>query len=230
MRIVTRICRARLEHVWAEAYVPNDAYRGAEEQLGGRTWLPLDPSVKRTEFQQPVFDFTGLLKPRVDAFLNSFTDGVQKVGDDGFVAPPIAAVDANATTLVDQTKSILADHGIGDNPTPDQLVGTTRIKTATTSYLPGSTPFRTRGISSELRTLPGSLNASVTVSVSGADPLAAPSSASDEGNTDGFTFTAPTRELVNKRITLAYVPATDDDAAIIDAYHACSMLRRTQPH
>jgi hypothetical protein len=211
--------RARFEHVWAEAYVPNDAYRGAEEQLGGKTWLPLDPSIKQNEFTRPVADFRALLTPAIEDWAHSFSEGAQAVGDYGIIAPPTAAMGEKTQALRDRLNGVLQDHGIDNNSTIDQVVGGTKIKAGADTYLPSTTPFRARTVSGELRTLPSSLNASVSVAVSGADPLSQPTSDADETNAAGFTFTAPTRDLANKRITLGYVPATETDAEIVDAYH-----------
>ena len=214
-----QLIKVRFDHIWAEAYVPHDAYRGVDEQRGGRAWLPLDPSVKQNEFRPPAFDFDALLQPRIDAFVESYANSIEKSGDDGFLAPTVASVDAEGQELLDDARSVLADHGIGEDAKPEDIVGATRIRQASPTYLPASTPFRTTAIARELRALPSALHASVTVSVSGADPLSAPTSSLDDTNAEGFTYSAPTSELVNKRITVAYVPATAEDAAIIDAYH-----------
>jgi transglutaminase superfamily protein len=214
-----QLVKVRFDHVWAEAYVPNDAYRGTEEGLGGKTWLPLDPSIKENEFTHPAADFQALLKPAVEDWAHGFIDGSQKVGDYGIVAPPSDQTAVKTQALLDHAKAVLADHGVGDGSKLDKVVGGTQIKSVADTYLPSSTPFRARVVSGELRTLPPSLNASVSVTVSGADPLSQPSSNPDDANAAGFTFTAPTDELANKRVTLAYVPATDTDAQIIDAYH-----------
>jgi hypothetical protein len=40
-----------------------------------------------------------------------------------------------------------------------------------------------------------------------------------ESTEDGFTYTATTPALADKRVTVTYVPATSKDAEIIDAYH-----------
>jgi transglutaminase-like putative cysteine protease len=213
------LVKVRFEHVWAEAYVPGGAYRGIDEGLSGKTWLPLDPSIKENTLKRPATDFQALLKPAIQDWARGFVDSSQKVGDDGIVAPPLAETSAKTQALMNDAKRVLEDHGINNGSSLDEVIGATRIKTVVGTYLPSTTPFRARTVSGELRTLPSSLNASVSVVVSGADPLSAPSVDPDAPNDAGFAFTAPTVDLANKRITLAYVPASATDAEVIDAYH-----------
>jgi hypothetical protein len=218
-RVDGHTVKVRFEHVWAEAYVPDAAYRGTEEQLGGKAWVPLDPSIKQDEFRHPVADFRQLLTPAVEDWSRGFAQDAQTAGDYGIVAPSSVAMSDRTQALKERFDSILSDHGVDGNSTVDQVVGSTRIRPITGTYLPSTTPFKARSVAGESRTLPASLNASISMTVAGADPLSQPSADPDDPNPAGFTFTAPTRDLGSKRITIGYVPASEEDAQIIDAYH-----------
>lgn len=43
------ISHVRTEHVWVEAFVAYDSYRGAGSMKGQKIWVPLDPSFKQYE-------------------------------------------------------------------------------------------------------------------------------------------------------------------------------------
>jgi hypothetical protein len=214
------LVRVRFDHIWAEGYVENDAYRGAGEGLGGKTWLPLDPSIKANEFKRPSVDFKQLLKPTVRDFATDFANQSQQVGQDGIIAPTPAQMNGDAQQLLESTKSTLREHGITDDTQIGDVVGYHQIRQRDDAYLPSTTPFRARSVAGEFRAVPASLAAKVTVAVSGSDPFSLPSFSDDEGSDDpGFNYTARTDELASKRVTLAYSPATEQDAEIVDAYH-----------
>lgn len=217
VKVGDQLTKIRFNHIWAEAYVPQEAYRGVDEGPGDKSWSPLDASIKENVFKQPQADFKQLLEPAVTNWAQGFVDSSQTVGDDGIIAPPPAQTAQQTQELLTNTQSVLEDHGIGDNSTLSDVVGSREIKQANLTLLPNTTPFKAVSVDGELRTVPDNLNASVSFAVSGSDPLSVPDP--EQGNEGGFSFTAKTHDLANKRITVSYVPATENDAEIIDAYH-----------
>lgn len=143
----------------------------------------------------------------------------EQVGDSGFIAPPQAELDARTQALADEQEAILREEGIEDGDGITALTGSRSPQPVHAEYLPGSTPFKALAVTHEQRSLGSSLNASVTFAISGSDPLSVPDYDPEDGDAGGLSFTAPTRDLANKRITVSYVPATEADAEIIDAYH-----------
>lgn len=214
-----QLVKVRFDHVWAEAYIPADAYRGTEENLGGKTWLPLDPSIKQTDFQRPDEDFQTVLKPVAEHVARDFATDSSFTGDALMVAPSRERMKANATQEREQLAQVLASHSITADSDVADLLGSRTIRAVTAPYLPSTLPVQPVAVSGELRAVPTSLQARVSFTVSGADPLSMPSPDPEATNTTGFSYTASSIDLANQRITLAYVPATEDDAAIIDAYH-----------
>lgn len=212
-----QLTKVRFMHVWAEAYVSDDAYRGVDEALGGRRWHALDPSVKAVHFTPPATDLHELLDPSVRSWIQELEDDSDIIGEHGVIAPPSAEAEAQTAQLFQDVRQKL-EQASGENATVADVLGSRDSAVTHVPYLPSSTPFKALSVSGEYRAVPNVLQASVTLAVSGADPLSAPNPDPD-GLDEGFTFTAPTRELATKRVTVTYAPATADDAEIIDAYH-----------
>ncbi len=209
--------KVRFEHVWVEAYVPQAAYRGVEESVGGKRWAALDPSIKENVLTQPKVDVRQALAPAIEALGTSFVQKSAAVGDSGVRLPTEAQLRPDLDRVVeDGTDAVDAVDDISD---PADLLGSVEIKTIDLPYLPGSVPFIERSVQGEWRAAPQSLVASVSVSVAGSDPLSTPAIDPEQDNATGFAYTARASELAGRRVTLAYVPATPEDAEILDAYH-----------
>jgi transglutaminase-like putative cysteine protease len=219
IRASGQVAKVRFSHIWAEAYVPAEAYRGAEEGLGGKNWLPLDPSIKQLTFKQPGVDLQHVLRPAVEDWAHAFENGSQTTGDGGIVAPRQAQLDQQNQELVASAQSVLRDHGITDGDHLSDVVGSRDIAQVGATYLPSSTPFRALTVVGEMRAVPDNLSASVEFEVSGSDPLSMPSPDPDESDNAGFSFRAKTLALANKRITIGYAPASVADSEILDVYH-----------
>lgn len=210
-----QLSKVRFDHFWAEAYVPDKGYRGVQEGIEDKTWLPLDPSIKTTSFKRPSENLKELLAPRVTSWAQAVVDGSSVTEDGGLVAPPPARIRLDTTELVEgvqeEFERIVDDGGnLGD------VIGARTIEETSLPYLAGTTPFKALAVYRESRAVPRSLHASVTFAVGGADPFSIPDVESDH---DGFAYTATTQALSNRRVTVTYAPATNKDAEIIDAYH-----------
>lgn len=214
------VVKVRFEQVWAEAYVQADAYRGVDEGTGGKRWVPLDPSIKRLHIEAPELDAPELLAPAFAELTSEFAAAGQTVaGGAGFVAPSKAVRSNQINAFLDRADTVLKHAGLPDDAQPAALLGADEIDRVDFDYLPLSLPFKPVAVAAELRTLPESLSSRVSFEVSGGDPFATPTYDPDAVNDGGLNFTARTSDLANRRITVAYVPATEEDAEIIDAYH-----------
>lgn len=213
------LVRVKFEHVWAEAYVPYDAYRGTEEALGGETWVPLDPSIKRTVFDDRREGIREALRPVADDWLGDMSHGSQLIGDDAVVTPPRADVEERTRALLEEQQDALREAGVEEGEAIGDLIGGRKIAPVNSTYLPGTPPFKQLSVSGERRALPDAFAARVSFEVSGSDPLSMPSDDPETDSNGGFSFTARTSVLANKRVTVGYAPATPQDAEVIDAYH-----------
>jgi transglutaminase-like putative cysteine protease len=213
-----QLAKVRFDHVWSEAYVPRDAYRGVNEDRGGRAWLPLDPAIKETRFIRPKVDLEATIGPRAKDWVEGLVQDTQTPNSHTVVPPAGLRSPAAAQQLVDEVNADVSDK-FDANDTLGDLIGGRALSEAHMSYLPASTPFRPVSVSEEYRAVPAALHARVSIAVSGADPLSVPNSDPEGSNYAGFSFSASTADIGGSRITIAYVPATERDADIIDAYH-----------
>jgi hypothetical protein len=215
-----RLNKIRFNHVWIEAYVPTQAYRGVEENVGSsKGWLPLDPTIKRIRFVQPVADFRQVLSPLADDWAQLFLGDSQVTGDYEFLAPASSVTEARTTNLLEQSLDAMAEHGVDKESRVSDLFGSRAIKKREVGFLPSSTQFQSLTVTSESRSLEPALHSTVSFQVSGSDALSTPEPDGGSGAESGFTFTASTADLAGKRVTIAYVPASQEDSEIIDAYH-----------
>lgn len=212
--------RVRFSHIWSEAFVASDSYRGVDEGLSGKAWVALDPSIKEQSFERPDTDFAETLRPSVRNWAENFASESEVIeGGAGVIAPSASAMSESTTELIESAKTALADAGINANSTVGDAIGNRSIRKRSLRYLPATTPAKQLTVSNEFRELPESLRASVSLRLSGSDPLSMPPESGSASDDAGFEFSAPTLDLGGQRITLGYAPASDDDASIVDAYH-----------
>lgn len=217
VRVNGALSKVRFDHYWLEAYVPDSAYRGVNENAGSQRWLALDPSVKRLTMTPPRVD-PAEVAPDVKAWQEQFVTSGHFVGEqDGFVGPAMAANDASVGALIDKLKPLMSSRLTGRSIAT--AAATTAITPTSAPYLPASMPFVVKNVVSEGRSVAAASQAQVTISIAGSDAAKLPAYDEEATNDDGFSFSAPTAELATKRITVSYAPATAEDQAVIDAYH-----------
>jgi transglutaminase-like putative cysteine protease len=208
---------ADFDHVWVEAHVARSAYRGVDEGTGTGAWAPLDPSVKSNRFTRPV-DIGDVLRPAVAGLQEDLADGIE-VGTDASAAfAPSAELRGSVESAVETAGAALSQRA-GDELSVGDALGSHEIEREEVRYLPASLPFRELEVDAEWRSVPSELMARVSVEVAGAEPSAARSARIDPELESSSGYEADTWELFGERLTLGYAPATDDDAAVIDAYH-----------
>lgn len=211
------LVRVRFNHVWAEAYVAADAYRGVDEQRGAKRWMPLDPSIKTHDFTPPVADLNELFLPMVTEYVDEIRSLTETVGDDdGFIAPTPAQANPPQDDVLVGITDELAERGIDKSSTAADILGSQRVRQTSTGYLPATLPFATRSVSAEFRAAPNSLVSRVEVRVGKSSPDGRGLGGPVEPD---LSHSIPTHELAGARLTIAYVPASTDDAEVIDAYH-----------
>ncbi|MEA2493528.1 MAG: hypothetical protein QOJ29_1439, partial [Thermoleophilaceae bacterium] len=196
-----QLTKIRFDHFWVEAYVSTQTYRGIDEQIGKKQWLPLDASIKPTVIKRPTADFRALMEPIAKGLAQDLVAATHAQGD-AIVQPDRNALDAIRQKSTDRLQSLMRDEGVTSRQPGSDILGGTEIRRTSASYLPASLPAQVLAVSAEARAVPASLQSRVTFSVSGSDPLSLPEPDTDPG-AGGLTFTAPTSELANKRITLA---------------------------
>jgi hypothetical protein len=197
-----RIAQVRLEHVWVEAAVDFLPSRGAV-MVDADTWLPLDASFKQYEF------LAGLDVPLItgldgDAILqdllatgtvNEAEGWIHGLDPAGLVAAQEAAEDSLAA-FVEQL----------EDPTVADIIGGRKVILREAPVLPSGLPFQRAVEGARYAALPGSLQPRIAFGL-GADVLGDP--------IQQVSF--PWASLNNRKVTLSFRPATEEDEAVLDA-------------
>jgi RHS repeat-associated protein len=191
------VAAVRLERVWAEAYVPYANYRGTALDTQGKVWVPLDAAFKPLEPMRG-FDVRQELGFAPRAAFDEYLRGVRS-------ATPLASVRASVTALLAEQRP-----GVGY---ADALNRRLHIQ-QTLGLLPSSLPYLVRSQADVGYDLPADLVH--TLRLTGEGP---------SGTL--FSFERPLAHVAGRRLTLSYVPFSDDDRAVVASYGG---LSRTPPY
>ncbi len=225
-----QLTKIRFNHIWAEAYVPQEAYRGVDEGSTQKSWSPLDASIKSTSFVQPSASMRDAMFSSSGTWLEDYGNeatfldangnaapGLTFDNAAGILAPPRSSVEQINGDLSADLSSLIDDIDLAHTRLVD-LVGGRFIVEQEAHYIPNSLPFVSRAISDEFQRVPNSLSASVSISIRGEGPYGLPDDIEDASNED-IDYMFNTSESPNSRLTISYVPATNEDEEVIDAYH-----------
>ena len=199
----------RIEHVWVEAYV--DYVPSRDGGPSGETWVPLDAALKPTHFQAPadLEALTGIDTGSIAAEL------IPTAGADGsFTGIPTAAAQQAFDDMVAAVEPAL------DSEMPDATVadvfGGLSIDAAPLPLLPASLQGRVVAVGSRSAELPAALRHRIEIDM--LDSYGFPA---------GLHLELPTVDLADARLTLNYVPASDEDRALATSYGG---IYATPPH
>ncbi|WP_202080546.1 transglutaminase domain-containing protein [Caldalkalibacillus salinus] len=201
------------EHVWVEAYVPYDEYRGIGERSGSSTWVPLDPTFVQKEYVEGL-DLERQLDVDFEAVFEQVHLGSERSGDGLTTSrvPGQILLDSFETEydrLLDYAEATLPDDQgnfvdvTGGWVTVDERLG----------FLPLSLPYSTTQVKGTFSVIPDQLAETVRFTIQGGSPF--------QLNWNGaldFDYINRAAELYGKKITLSWEPATEDDEQVIEAY------------
>jgi RHS repeat-associated protein len=187
----------RIERVWAEAYLAYINYRGAPVDGSGRFWIPLDAAWK------PLAD------PRGVDVLGGLGLDARAVFDEYLKAPQTKTPRA---FLEDRVKALLAERRPG---TPYESVPNLRgFFPETLGLLPSSLPYRITSVSDYGNAPPEELRHTVRLFA-------------EAGGVSVLDATFPSSDLLAQRLTISYVPFSDDDEATVRRFGG---LLQTPPY
>jgi len=203
--------KARLEHVWVEAFINYIPSRGAKHVNGkGETWIKLDPSYKQYKYTAGI-DIKSAVPFDGQTFLNQIQAGATIDETNGSITGVNSAL--TQQTMLDyqtQVQNYLTQNH--PNATVGDVIGkkevdTTNLDVKSYPYLLGTLPYRTAVKGSAFTSIPDTLRHKLTFNV-------------NNGATDTtpLVITKSLAELAGKKITLSYSPATADDEAVINSY------------
>ncbi|MGM7703482.1 polymorphic toxin-type HINT domain-containing protein [Pseudalkalibacillus sp. Hm43] len=207
-----KITAVRMEHTWVEAYVPYEDYRGAGDRTGEKVWVPLDPSFKQNMYQEGinVEEITGLDK---DALLDITQNSGEESGDLNTVTNvDMNAIQTQINGATEKLEDYIKENGL-EEASMEEVIGGWEIKEEKLGILPLTLPYKTIAIQDEYSAVSSDMSESVKFSIGGANPFGF----NFPGEYD-FSYEARAADLYGKRITLSWVPATEEDEQIIAEY------------
>ncbi|HYK74647.1 MAG TPA: transglutaminase domain-containing protein [Pseudoneobacillus sp.] len=207
-----KIIGARFEHTWVEAYVPYENYRGIGAKKGKKIWVPLDPSFKQYKVEKglDILEITGVSEEQI-------VDAFKMKGNESIYGSSISNLDiSDLSSFIDgsteKIEQYIADHHLEDTDAKE-LIGGKRIIPENLGLLPVTLPYKTVTVLSETNTIPLSSSEKIGFSIKGNDPFNLNFTGEDDFHVE---FRAV--ELYGKRITLSWIPATQEDEEIIEEY------------
>lgn len=194
--------KLRMEHVWVEAWVTYDHYRGAVQTPHNKMWIPLDPSFKQYAYEEGV-NLAEAINFDAQSFLNEIQQQstVNKDGsviiNETFLQQKMAEDQASLDSYLDEN---FPDGTLFD------VLGSRRIVEEKFGILPGSFPYK--------RVNPGDKFSEIS------DNLRHKIRFEAEGNNwePGLSYRAFLPEIAGKRITLSCVGATEVDREVLQNY------------
>ncbi|UXI67070.1 RHS repeat-associated core domain-containing protein [Tahibacter amnicola] len=187
-----RITGYRIEQVYVSAYVPYSAYRGTTVDMSGKTWIPLAPALKPTRFTRARM---ALAAAQID--VRGFMDAYLQQ----------SRTRSPFDTLRQQVSDFLAVQ------TPprvyDEQLAQQAVDAPPLELLPASLPALTVAATGEFATLPDALRQRVRIVLRAGETADSPIV---------LDTTQPVADLVHRRVSITYQPASIDDGRITDSY------------
>ena len=206
------ITAVRTEHIWVEAYLAYDDYRGISQTNADKIWVPLDPSFKQYSFVEGL-DIKEIAGVSEEQILESFKiNGDRSVEDGTITNINTDEMKSFLDTATDKLQKYLKDNKL-ENTDAKQLMGGKRIIPEVLEILPLTLPYKTTTVLSKTNSIPESSSERIGFSIRGNDPFNLNFTSYDDFNVEYRAV-----ELYGKRITLSWVPASAEDAAIIGSY------------
>jgi hypothetical protein len=198
-----KITAVRMEHVWVETYLGYGPYSGRSSKLDPvKIWIPLDSSFKQYTYTDGInlqtaipFDAQGFLNQlKSTSVINKSESYITNV-DSNYIQTAL-------NNYQEQLKNYFTQNM--PNATVGDILGKREISKQDLGILPANLPYKCIVIGNRWSVLLETLRHKVTFTVN--DPYLLEIS---------LSYSATIPELLGKRITLHFVPATSVDEQII---------------
>jgi len=183
---------AQIKHVWIEAFLPYSNYRGIlNDPAASKTWIPLDPSFKLYEINPAAIDMAELQNFDIDNYMTTYLQSITST--------------TPAEEYLTNTKNYVS------NNLPDKsfynLLLSTSIIDKILDLLPNSLPYSVNEVGTRFSTIPDTYRHTIAMELTDSN-----------FNETILSYTASWSNLLHKRFTLSYVPATALDEQTISTY------------
>ena len=190
-----KITAVRIEHVWVEAYIPYDSYRGSGKVAGAKEWIPMDASYKKYEKQEKL------------NYDSDFNEEIKKLSEE--------LKNENATGFSENLESIqdrITEYANEESIETDTIFSKRKIKEDTLSLLPSVLPYEVIKENAVFDRAPEKAKAKITFKLT--TPFYGTYAIGDSDKE--VTFEA--ESLYGKNVWIEYIPETDEDEKIIEKY------------
>ncbi len=190
-------------HVWVEAYVDYVPSRG-RTHIKGDTWIPMDGSFKQYTYTEGE-DLSDEFPFDAEEFMDHIIDTTTINEEEGW----FAGLDADFINNTFEAYHDQADNYI-DNATQevlDTVIGKKEIVLEVFPFLSATLQNKTIVRTNRYTEIPDNLRHKVSFEIF----------KDSNWGTQDFAFTKSLSELAGKKITLSFVPATQDDQTLIDS-------------
>ncbi len=190
-----KITAVRIEHVWVEAYIPYDSYRGSGKVAGAKEWIPMDASYKKYEKQEKL------------NYDSDFNEEIKKLSEE--------LKNENATGFSENLESIqdrITEYANEESIETDTIFSKRKIKEDTLSLLPSVLPYEVIKENAVFDRAPEKAKAKITFKLT--TPFYGTYAIGDSDKE--VTFEAAS--LYGKNVWIEYIPETDEDKKIIEKY------------
>ena len=190
-----KITAVRIEHVWVEAYIPYDSYRGSGKVAGAKEWIPMDASYKKYEKQEKL------------NYDSDFNEEIKKLSEE--------LKNENATGFSENLESIqdrITEYANEESIETDTILSKRKIKEDTLSLLPSVLPYEVIKENAVFDRAPEKAKAKITFKLT--TPFYGTYAIGDSDKE--VTFEAAS--LYGTNVWIEYIPETDEDEKIIEKY------------
>ena len=202
-----KIAEFKLEHVWVEAYVDYFPSRGVVERAGD-SWVPMDASFKQHDFAAGM-DLQNNVPFDAESLALDLEAQMTVNEDEGWVqGSPQALLEAQLASFQTELENYVAEQN--SEATVGEVLGLQSIKILPARPLADGLPYKRIITSQRFNHAPANLQHKFHYSLS--------TQSLGYAEDELFTFEQPTAALAGKAISLSFVPATEDDEAIIASY------------
>ena len=203
----------RMEHVWVETLIQYHPGRGARHVPGKSrpdTWVPMDGSFKQYRFIEGM-DLQAAVPLDTQALLDAATRGARSNAAEGWVQHLDTTALQGQLAAYQQRLRTYIDSRNGGQSTVGEVLGTRDAVIDPLPYLAGALPYTIKARSRQFSDIPDNLRHQFRYQIF------TDASSASRSDSPLLSFTAPTATLAGKKLTLAWIAASEADQKAIEA-------------
>lgn len=207
-----KISKARLEHVWIEAWVTYDNYRGHPNSQN-KIWIPLDPSFKQVRYTRGP-DLKQIMNFDPNAFMNELMANSTYSTTDYYVS---SVSESFIQQKLEEYQNNLQNYVTTNMPDakPQDLIGKFNILYEKLGILPATLPYKIIAKGATYSVVPDNLRHKLQIKIKSTDY-------GDLSGSGDISYQTNLSQLAGKKITISYMPLTTADENTLKSYGTLS--------